>query len=176
MLFVLVSVFGPISGAHFNPAVTLVFAFRGEISWLDAGLYILIQLVAAIAGVLLAHAMFDLELLQNSVKSRSGPGMRISETVATFGLLMTILGTLKSKPVAVPAAVGLYVSAGYWFTASTCFANPAVTIARSFTNTFSGIASQDVLPFILFQLAGAILAYIVSGWLFPKQGPGLLES
>ncbi len=161
ILVVLILVFGPISGAHFNPAVTLVFLARGEISRGNAAAYLLVQVLGAVAGVMLAHAMFDVSLVQTSLKVRTGTGQWISEAVATFGLLAAILGTVRHRPEAVPYAVGLYITAGYWFTASTSFANPAVTIARSFTDTFSGISPADVMPFIVCQLAGAFLALLV---------------
>lgn len=162
MLVVLILVFGPISGAHFNPAVTLVFLAKGDIDRKKAALYIMTQILGAIAGVLLAHAMFDLELVQASAKIRNSPGQWLSEAVATFGLLVTILGCVRARADAVPYAVGLYITAGYWFTASTSFANPAVTIARSMTNSFSGILGADAPYFIAFQLLGAFLAL----WLF----------
>lgn len=159
ILIVLILVFGPISGAHFNPAVTLVMLARGDIDVKTAAAFIATQIVGGVVGVLLAHAMFDMELLQASVKARTGIGQWISEGVATFGLLAAILGCLRHRPEAVPYAVGLFISAGYWFTASTSFANPAVTIARSMTNTFSGIAAVDVAGFIIAQLIGAYLAF-----------------
>jgi glycerol uptake facilitator-like aquaporin len=162
ILVVLILIFGPISGAHFNPAVTLVFLAKGEIDRKKAAFYIVMQIVGAIVGVLLAHAMFDLELVQASVKVRNSSGQWLSEAVATFGLLIAILGCVRARPDAVPYAVGLYITAGYWFTASTSFANPAVTIARSMTNSFSGILGADVPYFIAFQLLGAFLAL----WLF----------
>ena len=143
---------------HFNPAVTLSFLIQGEIKTLDAIGYITIQILAGIAGVLLAHLMFDLDVLQVSDKARTGSGQWISEIVATFGLVMTILGCLKYRAAAVPYAVGLYITAAYWFTASTSFANPAVTIARTLTDTFSGINPTDAPLFILAQTIGAILA------------------
>lgn len=161
ILVVLILVFGPISGGHFNPAVTLVFLARGDIDRKTAAIFIVVQIIAGIVGVLLAHAMFDVELLQASVKSRTGIGQWISEAVATFGLLMAILGCLRHRPEAIPYAVGLYITAGYWFTASTSFANPAVTIARSMTNSFSGIHGSDVPLFIAAQLVGAFLAFFV---------------
>jgi len=168
ILFVLITIFGPISGAHFNPAVTLVMRARGEISRKEAGLYILVQIVAAIAGVFLAHLMFDADIVQASVKARTGTGQWVSEAVATFGLLATILGCVRRAPDKVAMGVGLYITAGYWFTASTSFANPAVTIARSFTNTFSGISASDVLAFIAMQLVGAFLAYLLFRYLDEK--------
>lgn len=164
ILVVLILAFAPISGAHFNPAVTLVFLARGDIDRGGAAAFILIQIVGGIAGVLLAHAMFDVELLQASTKHRTGVGQWISEGVATFGLLMSILGCLRYRPEAIPFSVGLYITAGYWFTASTSFANPAVTIARSMTDSFSGILASDVPFFIVAQLVGAFLAL----WLFSQ--------
>ncbi|NVJ69204.1 MAG: aquaporin family protein [Alphaproteobacteria bacterium] len=158
ILVVLILVFGPFSGAHFNPAVTLVFFAKGQLTRLEAASYVLTQVIAAIAGVVLAHAMFDQTLVQTSLNGRTGTGQWISEGVATFGLLAAILGTVRYKVEAVPYAVGLFITAGYWFTASTSFANPAVTIARSFTNTFSGIAPADVMPFIAAQIVGAFVA------------------
>ncbi len=162
ILVVLILAFAPISGAHFNPAVTLVFLARGDIDRRAASAFIVTQIVGGIAGVLLAHAMFDVELLQASAKHRAGVGQWISEGVATFGLLMSILGCLRYRPEAIPFSVGLYITAGYWFTASTSFANPAVTIARSMTDSFSGILASDVPFFIIAQLVGAFLAL----WLF----------
>jgi len=161
ILFVLITIFGPYSGAHFNPAVTLVFRAKGEITRLEAMAYILVQIVAAIVGVLLAHVMFDAEIIQSSVKARTGVGQWASEAVATFGLVATILGCVRHRPEATAMGVGLFITAGYWFTASTSFANPAVTIARSLTNTFAGIAPQHVLGFIAMQLVGAFLAYFL---------------
>ena len=163
MLVVLISIFGPVSGAHFNPAVSLAMALRRELTWLDAALYTLAQIVGAILGVWLAHAMFDLSILQVSTTVRSSPGQWIAESTATFGLLITILGCSASAPKAVPHAVGLYITAAYWFTASTSFANPSVTIARSLSDTFAGIAPSSVAVFVVAQLAGAVLATGVSG-------------
>lgn len=161
ILVVLILVFGPLSGAHFNPAVTLVFLARGDVSGREAASYISVQIIAAIAGVILAHAMFDVDLLQASAKVRTGVGQWISEGVATFGLIMTILGCLRHRSEAIPYAVGLYITAGYWFTASTSFANPAVTIARSFTDSFSGISVSNMPAFIAAQMVGAYLAYFL---------------
>jgi glycerol uptake facilitator-like aquaporin len=166
ILVVLILIFGPVSGAHFNPAVTMAFTLRKEIAPSHALAYVLVQIAAGIFGVLLAHAMFDVSLVQSSTKLRSGPGQWLSEGVATFGLLASILGCLRWKPDAVPYAVGLFISAGYWFTASTSFANPAVTIARSLTDTFSGIQAAGVPAFIAAQLIGAVLALGLFSWLF----------
>ncbi|MGN6516556.1 MAG: aquaporin [Rhizomicrobium sp.] len=156
-LVVLISVFAPLSGAHLNPAVTLYFALRREIGWRDALLYVAAQIAFAIAGVWLAHAMFAVPILQASEKLRDGPSQWLSEFVATFGLLLTIAGCAR-KPDTTPALVGLYISAAYWFTASTSFANPAVTIARSLTGSFAGIAPGSVPGFLAAQLAAAVLA------------------
>jgi glycerol uptake facilitator-like aquaporin len=158
ILVVLITMLGPISGAHFNPAVSAIFFMRREISAHAAGLYVMAQIAGAIAGVLLAHAMFDLPLMQVSDKLRAGWGQGISEGVAAFGLILTILLTLRARPEAVPLSVGLYITAAYWFTASTSFANPAVTIARAFTDSFAGIAPAHVPMFIAAQLIGAALA------------------
>ena len=166
MLVVLIWVFGPISGAHFNPAVTIAFALRGEISPRDSVSYILVQVLGGLAGMIVAHLMFDLSLLQESTKVRTGLGQWAAEGVATFGLVATILGCLRARPDAVAMAVGLYITAGYWFTASTSFANPAVTVARSFTDTFSGIQPGDAPAFIGMQFAGAVLAVLVMRWLW----------
>lgn len=166
ILAVLIGVFGPVSGAHFNPAVTLVFRLRGELSTADGVAYVLVQIIGAIAGVIVAHLMFELPLLEASTKARTGSAQWFSEFVATFGLLMSILGTLRFKPEAVPYAVGLYITAGYWFTASTSFANPAVTIARSLTDTFSGIVPAHMPAFIGAQLVGAVVAMVFFRWLF----------
>ncbi|MEM7505149.1 MAG: MIP/aquaporin family protein [Pseudomonadota bacterium] len=161
MLFVLITLFGPVSGAHFNPAVTLVFALRGDLAAAKAIGFICAQIAGAICGTLLAHLMFDLHLLQISEKLRSSTGQWVAEGVATFGLLLVILAGLRVKPQAIPAMVGLYITAALWFTASTSFANPAVTVARALTETFTGIRPQDVLPFIAAQTAGAVLALLV---------------
>jgi glycerol uptake facilitator-like aquaporin len=169
MLFVLITMLGPISGAHFNPAVTLVFALRRELRWFDAGAYVAAQLAFGVLGAWVAHLMFDLPTLQLSVKTRTGLGQWVGEFVATFGLVMTILGTVKYKPQAVAASVGLYITAAYWFTSSTSFANPAITVARSLSDTFAGIAPHDVPMFIAAQLVGAVSATIVGSALSPPQ-------
>ena len=168
-LVVLIGIFGPISGAHFNPAVTLVMAIRRELAWPLAALYGLAQLAGAVAGVWLAHAMFAEPILQVSTKLRAGPGQALSEFVATFGLLATILGVSRFRPSFTPAAVGLYITAAYWFTASTSFANPAVTLARSLSDTFAGIAPASAPAFIAAQVAGALVALAVFGWLLPPS-------
>jgi glycerol uptake facilitator-like aquaporin len=168
ILVVLITMLGPISGAHFNPAVTSIFLIKGEITARLSIGYIVAQIVGAAIGVLVAHAMFDLPLLQLSGKIRSGPDQWLAEAVATFGLLLTILVTLKSKPAAVPVSVGLYITAAYWFTASTSFANPAVTIARAFSDTFAGIRPDDVLPFIVAQFVGAFAALLVVKFLLAE--------
>ena len=171
-LIVLILIFGAISGAHFNPAVTLAFSLRCEIAGRDAVLYVVVQVAGGLAGVMAAHLMFGEPLLVEGVKSRTGGGQWLGEFVATFGLLATILGCLRARPEAVPWAVGLFITAGYWFTSSTSFANPAVTIARSFTDTFSGIAPGDAPGFIAAQAAGALAATAVFGWLWAERRPG----
>ena len=172
MLVVLILMFGPLSGAHFNPAVTLAFAWRGKLPWAVAGLYIVAQIAGGIAGVAAAHLMFELPILQSSLTIRSGMGQWFAEGVATFGLLLTILGCVGRSPTAVPYAVGLYITSAYWFTASTSFANPAVTIARSLSDTFAGIAPGGVAGFIAAQLAGAALAVGLADWLWkPANQP-----
>jgi len=165
ILVVLILCFGPISGAHFNPAVTLTFAIRKEIEAHHAALYVVAQILGGIAGVLAAHIMFDHPLIDPSTKIRAGTGQWVAEFVATFGLIGTILCCLKSKPDAIPYAVGLYITAAYWFTSSTSFANPAVTIARGFSNTFAGIDPTNVLAFVGVQLVAAIAATFFFGWL-----------
>ena len=169
ILAVLILTFGPVSGAHFNPAISLAFAFRREMSWRAAPLYIAAQVLGGIAGVWAAHLMFELPLWQLATTARNGPGQWLAEAVATFGLGLTIFGCLARAPSAVPYAVGLYITAAYWFTASTSFANPAVTIARSLSDTFVGIAPPDVPAFILAQLAGMLGAVMLSGWLWPRN-------
>ena len=146
ILVVLILVFGPLSGAHFNPAVTLAFAWRGEMPWRTALLYIVVQIIGGIAGVWAAHLMFELPLWQSSLTVRTGTGQWFAEAVATFGLLLTIFGCAARTPSAIPYAVGLYITSAYWFTASTSFANPAVTIARSLSDTFAGIAPSGSSP------------------------------
>ncbi len=158
ILVVLILVFGPSSGAHFNPVVSIASGLDGSLCWRDVVLYIAIQVVGAVIGVLIAHAMFDLPILQTSVKSRNGIGQWLAEFIATFGLMLTIFGTRGEARAVTAAAVGLYITAAYWFTASTSFANPAVTLARSLTDTFSGIAPTDVAAFIAAQMLGMCLA------------------
>ena len=166
MLFVLITMLGPISGAQMNPAVSLVAASRGELKRRDAAAYIAAQLLFGISGALAAHAMFDLPLVQFSDKARTGGGQWLGEAIATFGLVLTIWGTVKHRPEAVAASVALYITAAYWFTSSTSFANPAITIARSLTDSFSGIAPRDAPGFIIAQLAGAALAALAVRALF----------
>jgi glycerol uptake facilitator-like aquaporin len=166
MLFVLITILGPISGAHMNPAVSLVAASRDELRWGDAAAYIAAQLAFGILGAWAAHLMFDLPTLQLSVKARTGFGQWTGEFIATFGLILTILGTVRFRRESVPATVGLYITAAYWFTSSTSFANPAITIARSLSDTFAGIAPRDVPLFIIAQLIGAAIAAVVARLLF----------
>jgi len=171
MLVVLITMLGPISGAHFNPAVTAVFVARREVAPGDGATYVIAQLSGAVLGVLAAHMMFDLPLLQLSQKTRSGVAQGFSEWVATFGLVLTILLTLRARAEAVATSVGLYISAAYWFTASTSFANPAVTVARAFSDTFAGIRLMDVPLFVGAQLAGAFCALATAQVLFgDRQG------
>lgn len=168
MLFVLITILGPVSGAHFNPAVTLVMRLRREIPGRTAIAYILAQLVGGVLGVWAAHAMFDLPILQASHHVRTGPGQWTGEFIATFGLILTILGTLKSRPDAAPTAVALYITAAYWFTSSTSFANPAITLARSLSNTFAGIAPTNAPAFIIAQFAGALVGWGAARLLFSR--------
>lgn len=167
ILYVLIETLGPISGAHFNPAVTLAMRLRGDLGSRDAAAYIAVQAVAATAGVLLAHAMFDLPLWQPGTRPRTGGAQWLSEGVATAGLLLAILLGLRHRPAAIPALVAGYIFAAYWFTASTSFANPAVTLARAWTQTFAGIRPQDVGGFVLAQCAGAGVALLLAGLLIP---------
>ncbi len=169
MLFVLINIFGPVSGAHFNPVVTVAMAATGRLPMINVVPYIAAQIAGGIVGVILAHAMFDLQLIQVSTKIRWGTGQWVAEATATFGLLLTIFGLLRSKSELIPQAVALYIVGAYWFTASTSFANPAVTIARSLTNTFSGIAPSCILAFIGAQIIGAVLAVLAAQKLFGEK-------
>lgn len=169
MLFVLITMLGPISGAHFNPAVTLVMVLRGDLRRTALAAYIPAQLAGGILGVWAAHLMFGLPIIQFSEHSRTGIGQCAGEFIATFGLILTILGTVRMRPAAVPSSVALYITAAYWFTSSTSFANPAITIARSLSNTFAGIAPAGVSGFVLAQLAGALAAAGAARWLFPPD-------
>jgi glycerol uptake facilitator-like aquaporin len=162
ILTVLILVFGPVSGAHFNPVVSAAFAIRRDLPPTDAALYITAQLCGGIIGVWMAHLMFELTPFQFSQTVRTGPGQWLAEAVATFGLLLTIFGCLANTPASVPYAVGLYITAAYWFTASTSFANPAVTVARSLSDTFAGIAPRNVVAFVFAQIVGACLAVWIS--------------
>lgn len=171
-LYVLIVLFGPISGAHFNPAVTLAMRLRGDLSTREALAYVAVQLVGAVIGVLLAHAMFGLGLVQPGVHTRTGAAQWLSECVATFGLLLTILLGLRHRPQAIPVLVASWIFAAYWFTASTSFANPAVTLARAFTQTFAGIRPIDVPAFVFAQSAGAVLALGTASWLDPARRTG----
>jgi len=168
-LVVLITIFGPLSGAHFNPAVTLVFALRREIGWGLAVAYVLTQTLGGIVGVWAAHAMFAEPIVQVSMKLRDGPAQAFSEFIATFGLIAAILGAIRFRPDATPVIVGLYITSAYWFTASTSFANPAVTIARALSNTFAGIAPSSAPLFIAAQLAGAVTASVLFGWLLKER-------
>jgi glycerol uptake facilitator-like aquaporin len=169
ILVVIILIFGPISGAHFNPAVTFAFLLRRDIDKRTAGYYVILQILGGIAGAAVAHIMFELPLFEASVNVRTGVSQWVAEFVATFGLVATIFGCIKSRPEAVPYAVGLFITAGYWFTSSTSFANPAVTIARTMTNTFSGIAPVDAPAFILAQLIAASVVVWVFGWLLDEK-------
>lgn len=165
ILVVLITILGPVSGAHFNPAVSLVFALKRELTPRETLLYILAQIAGGIAGTVIAHAMFVLPLIDASLKVRTGGAQWFAEAIAAFGLVATILGGIRFNTGAVPWLVGLYITAAYWFTASTSFANPAVAIARSMTNTFSGIRPGDLPGFILAETGGALVALVVMGWL-----------
>lgn len=160
ILFVLITIFGPISGAHLNPAVSLVMARRGELEWKEFAAFVAVQLAGGVLGAFAVHLMFDLPILQYSLRARSGVGQWVGEFVATFGLVLTILGTVRHRPAWVPATVALYITAAYWFTSSTSFANPAITIVRSLSNSFAGIAPIDVPAFVVAQVLGAM----VGGW------------
>ena len=166
ILFVLITMLGPISGAHMNPAVSLIAAARRELAWGDAAAYIAAQLAFGILGAWAAHLMFDLPTLQLSVKPRTGLGQWLGEAIATFGLIFTILGTVRHRREWVPASVALYITAAYWFTSSTSFANPAITVARSLSDTFAGIAPNHVPAFVIAQLCGAALAALLARYLF----------
>jgi glycerol uptake facilitator-like aquaporin len=169
ILVVIITVLGPISGAHFNPAVSLVFAARGELRWRDCLPYILAQCAGAMAGTVIAHLMFDLPPLMVGTTARTGWSLWLAEGVATFTLVLTILGGLRHAPAAIPWLVGLTITAAYWFTASTSFANPAVTLARGFTTTFAGIAVNHVPGFVIAQLAGAAVGALVAKLLFGRE-------
>lgn len=166
ILYVLITALGPVSGAHFNPAVTLVMMLKRELGIGGAALYVLAQIVGCIAGAVLAHAMFELPLIQTSAHVRAGPAQMLSEGSATFALLACILLVSRAKPQAIAGAVALTIAAGYWWTASTSFANPAITIARSLSDTFAGIRPQDAPGFMVAQLIGALAAFAVCGWLY----------
>ena len=169
ILFVLIAMLGPVSGAHFNPAVSLVMRLRGDCCWKGLAATVAVQLAAGILGVWTAHVMFDVPVLQLSHHARTGPGQWLGEFVATFGLLVTIIGTSRHRPDAVPASVALYITAAYWFTSSTSFANPAITIARSLSDSFAGIAPADVPGFILAQSAGALSAHWLGKIIFAPR-------
>jgi glycerol uptake facilitator-like aquaporin len=168
ILLVLIAMLAPVSGAHFNPAVTLVMAIRRDLPWRDVAPYVAAQLIGGILGAFAAHLMFDLPILQYSLKARSGIGQWTGELVATFGLILTIIGTATHRPKLVPASVALYITAAYWFTSSTSFANPAITIVRSLSDSFAGIAPGDVPMFVIAQLAGALAAAIIGKALFDR--------
>jgi glycerol uptake facilitator-like aquaporin len=172
ILVVLIAILGPISGAHFNPAVSLVFALKRELTPRDALLYIMVQIIGGIAGTMMAHAMFALPLLDVSLKMRTGGAQWLAEGVAAFGLVVTILAGLRFDRPAIPWLVGLYITAAYWFTSSTSFANPAVAIARSLSNTFSGIRPADLPGFIAAELCGALAALMLMNWLLRGAGEG----
>jgi glycerol uptake facilitator-like aquaporin len=169
ILTVLILMFGPLSGAHFNPAVSIGFALRREFSWPEAATYIAAQVIGGVIGVWIAHAMFELPVWQLSQHVRAGPGQWLAEFVATFGLLLTILGCVARTPAAVPYAVGLYITSAYWFTASTSFANPAVTMARSISDTFAGIEPSAAPAFVIAQFLGMLAAVALSRWFWPSS-------
>ena len=176
ILVVLITILGPISGAHFNPAVSLIFALKRDLTPRDALLYMVAQIAGGIVGTMMAHAMFALPLLDASMKARTGGAQWFAEGVAAFGLVATILAGLRFERPAVPWLVGLYITAAYWFTSSTSFANPAVAIARSMTNSFSGIRAVDLPGFILAELCGALAALMLMGWLLREGGEGAAMS
>jgi len=170
ILVVLITILGPVSGAHFNPAVSLVFALKGELPVSEAARYVAVQILGGIAGTVIAHAMFGMPLFDFSMRVRTGSAQWLAEAVAAFGLVATILAGVRFNRPAVPWLVGLYITAAYWFTASTSFANPAVAIARSLTNTFSGIRPADLPGFIASELAGAVIGLLLMGWLLRGAG------
>lgn len=172
VLYVLITILGPVSGAHFNPAVSLAMRLRGQLGNRELLGFVAMQLVGAIAGVLLAHAMFNLPLLQPGIHVRTGAAQWLSEGVAAFGLLLTILLGVRHRSQAVPALVAAYIFAAYWFTASTSFANPAVTVARALTQSFAGIRPVDVAPFVVAQVGGAMLALVAERLLQPQGHMG----
>lgn len=171
-LVVLITIFGPLSGAHFNPAVTLVFSLRREFHWRDLVPYVAAQCAGGIVGTVIAHLMFGLSPLVVGHHERTGAGQWLGEVVATFALVLTILGGIRQAPAAVPWLVGLVIAAGYWFTSSTSFANPAVALARGFTQSFAGIALGDVPAFVAAEIAGALIAAVLAAILFPRKGVG----
>jgi glycerol uptake facilitator-like aquaporin len=168
ILIVIITIFGPISGAHFNPAVSLVFAARGQFPWREIVPYVVAQCAGGVSGTIIAHLMFDLPPVMIGITARSGPSQWLAEMVATFALVLTILGGLRYAAQAIPWLVGLVITAAYWFTSSTSFANPAVTLARGFTTTFSGIAINHVPAFVAAQIVGAFIALLLSAVLFPS--------
>ncbi|MFK7945537.1 MAG: aquaporin [Paracoccaceae bacterium] len=170
MLFVLIALMGPVSGAHFNPAVTMVFALRRELSLSEASAYVVVQVIAAISGVWLAHVMFGVDIGQLSATPRTGVNLWIAEIIATAGLILVILGGLRINPALIPALVGLYIMSAYWFTASTSFANPAVTIARTLSDSFSGIFPGHAPAYIAAQILGALLGWWLASKLYPEDG------
>ncbi len=165
VLFVIITIFLPVSGAHFNPAVSLVMLLRGALPSVEALAYIVVQILGGVLGAIVAHVMFGLEPVQFAQTARTGAGLWVGEGIATFGLIATILGCVRFNVHAIPAAVGLYIASAYWFTSSTSFANPAVTIARAFSDTYSGIAAHDVPAFLVAQVIGAAAAALLFGWL-----------
>jgi len=171
ILVVLILALGPVSGAHFNPVVTLAFLWRGDVTWTISALYVACQIVGGIIGVLVAHLMFDLPLLQLSQTVRTGPAQWLAEGVATFGLVLTIFCCLRTARPAIPYAVGLYITSAYWFTASTSFANPAVTVARSLSDTFAGIAPGGIIAFVAAQIAGGVAGLFVANALLRSHAP-----